>query len=198
MCDRTMDKKIIGVELELSNGYYRIIYGNNFEVNSDSRFLCYTENNIWHAVSDPELKSGSDAVVVLPSDCRPELIKIKAVNAGIYSSALDAGTVELDLKKCRTRFRQITARRVIISSAYGSSEIYLTPLIGADISCGFGSLKTVLRKNVRDYYIEAFCGAGCLEVDGIRAGRHFRSGSADGIKINVSCGLGNMSIKQEQ
>ncbi|MGN0163268.1 MAG: hypothetical protein ACI4EA_06775 [Candidatus Ornithomonoglobus sp.] len=191
-----MDSKIIGIELELSNGDYRIIYGNKLGVSSDAPFLCYTENNIWHIVSDPEKKNGLDAVVTLPAGCEHEFIKIKSQNAGIYSSNLSAGTVELELKKCRTRFRNITARRVIISAVHGSNEISLKPLISADIDCGFGSLKAELRKSIREYYIEALCGAGSLVIDGVMTGRNYRTGAADGIKINVRCGLGNMIINR--
>ncbi|MGN0181931.1 MAG: hypothetical protein ACI4DP_05925 [Candidatus Ornithomonoglobus sp.] len=193
-----MDKKIIGVELELSNGDYRIIYGNRFEVSSDVPFLHYTENNIWHVVSDPERKNGSDAVVMLPKDLELEFIKIKAGNAGIYSAGLCAGTAELELKRCRTRFRHITARRVIISAVHGNNDISLEPSIGADISCGFGYLKAELRKNIRGYYIESLCGAGSLVIDGVRTGRNYKTGNADGIRINARCGLGNMIINRSK
>ncbi len=193
-----MDNKIIGAELDISNGYYRIAYGDGFEVDSAAPFMCYTENNIWHAVSDPERERGIEAVVLLPKECRPEFIKVKAVNAGIYSEGLNAGTVELELKECITRFRTVTARRVIISAVRGDNKIMLRPSIGADISCGFGSLKAELCRNIRGYHIDAFCGAGRLVIDGVRTGRTYRTGDADGIKVNVKCGLGDVVIKRQR
>ncbi|MGN1116256.1 MAG: hypothetical protein ACI4TH_06795, partial [Candidatus Ornithomonoglobus sp.] len=81
-------------------------------------------------------------------------------------------------------------------AAHGDNAVMLKPLIGADINCGFGNLKAELCKNIREYHIEALCGAGRLEIDGVRIARSCITGDADGIRINVKCGLGNVIINR--
>lgn len=189
-----MENNIIGIDLRLCAGYYEIKNGNSFETLGEDPFLCFIENNIMHIIGDPRLERGSGAVIKLDSTCEPQFIRIKADGAHILADSLTAGTVTLELRDCNISFKPIEARRIVLSSVYCTGRLLLRPSIGADISCGFGSVTAELCENRRGYRIDAQRSAGQLVIDGAEISGHRTIGAENGVPVKAGCGLGRLEI----
>lgn len=181
------------VELEIGNGFYTIVYGDVFGVEcEETPFLCYEENDVWHAVSSPETGENCNAVITLRKDIKLEEFSMRLCNGAAKMCSFSCGTVDIEMKNARVEFEYIKSRRMNFKLGKGSAVINAQPLVGANFECGFGDMLIFLKRG--EYKIKSTRGNGRVSIDSSALPREFMSNADNGINVNLRCGLGNIDV----
>lgn len=186
---------IKGIDLVLSNGNFIIEKGDSFTAtDSTMPFLCYEENGVCHAECTPDGGGLYDARIVIPHTCRPEWISIKLKCASVTSCGVTCGSFKGDIKESSVILHEIQARRINMSLGCCNAVIYAKPLVAADFLCGHGKTQIFFSNMTRGYKYNTFCGAGELTLNSKKLGRECSCGNPVGVPVNISCGMGRVSI----
>lgn len=183
--------------LKLSGGHFNIIANGSFNARDISQpFLSYSESGVWHCVCRPERGIDYDAEISLGYGNVQESIFIAADNCAITACPLTSGTASISLKNSSAEFETIKARRIDLSLGLGSVYLKAAPSIGMNVECGAGIMNIMLKSNNRGYYYIVRRGLGNVIIQSRSARRNDRIGKAEGIPIQISCGLGTVNISE--
>lgn len=180
------------VKLDLKNGYYEIVRGNDFSVVSDGvNHLVYEEDEVWRVVSDPEGGGTGNTTITIPQDINIKSFFLYGKNTAIKCDTLNACTVYIDLKDGAGEFSDIKCDKVGISMGKGEMRAKITEVESLKIDCGYGTVNVDLLKD--NYNITSNCGMGEVSLNSEKLPKKYEN-KIIGKNIDIVCGIGRVNI----
>lgn len=182
------------VKLKLSNGFYEIIYGKGFSAKSDGiKHLIYEENETWYVCSDPNNRSGGNAVIEIPFDAQLKSFILEGTDIALKCDTVKADTIYFDLKNSAGEVSSIHGKKIGISMGKGDVRAVIGSFNTLKIDCGYGRVNVELPFERCGYNITSDCGMGEVILNSIKLPRQYTKNGSEK-NIDVVCGMGCVNI----
>ncbi len=182
------------VKLDLKNGYYEIVRGKDFNVESDSaNHLVYKEDGVWYVVSDPDSGKAGNTFITIPQDVEIKNFFLHGKNTAIKCDNIKSHTIYIDIKDGVGEFLDIKCDRMAIAMGKGEIRTKITELESLKVDCGYGSVNVDLPYMKDGYDITSNCGMGEVTLNSEKLPRQYTVINS-GKTIEIICGLGCVNI----
>lgn len=180
------------LKLDLKNGYYEIVRGDDFNVISDDvNHLVYEEDGVWYVVSAPNERRMGNTTITIPQDINIKSFFLYGKNTAIKCDTVNARNVYIDLKDSAGEFFNIKCDRVGISMGKGEVRAKITEVESLKIDCGYGTANVDLLKG--NYNVTSNCGMGEVSLNSKKLPREYEN-KTPGKNIDIVCGIGRVNI----
>lgn len=184
---------ICKVKLSLTNGYYEIKEGKEFDIISeDSYHLVYEENGIWNVVSQPGGAKNGNSIITVPLDAVPYAVYIEGENIGLNCDFINAQKLFLDMKNSACEVNNVSSEKIKIEMGRGDMRISASDFSNLHINCGYGNIVADLYGR-EHYNITTKCGNGEIIMNSRKLPHGFCENN-DGNNIDIICGMGRVVV----